>query len=392
MKLKKILIPTAIIVLLVTISIFIFQDPIKELIFTPRSSSIETGITTQDLQQNQPSSDRPNSEKQIEIVAQNLKIPWEIVFLPDESLLITERPGNLVRIYPDQQEAISIEGVRHVGEGGLLGLALDPDFEQNNWLYLYLTTEADAGLINRVERYDYDLDNNQLTNRQEIISDIPGAQYHDGGRIAFGPDGKLYITTGDATEENLAQDVNSLAGKILRINPDGSVPEDNPFDSPVYSYGHRNPQGLAWDGQERLWATEHGPSGAQSGFDEINLIKAGQNYGWPEIQGNQTQANMISPVIQSGANDTWAPAGAEIIDQTLLFVGLRGSALFAANIEDENLTNLKRHFPSEYGRLRVVKYDGSDWIYLATSNTDGRGEVNQGDDKIIRLKLSVLDL
>jgi glucose/arabinose dehydrogenase len=232
------------------------------------------------------------------------------------------------------------------------------------------------------------MENNQLSDKQEILSDIPGAQNHDGGRIAFGPDDLLYITTGDASQAGLAQDLDSLAGKILRLNPDGTIPTDNPFSSPVYSYGHRNPQGLAWGADGRLWASEHGPSGR----DEINLIEVGNNYGWPVITGDETQEEMISPVIHSGIDDTWAPSAVEIINNTLLFAGLRGSALYTAQISGDDLLNLERNFPDEYGRMRVVRFDGQDWIYAATNNRDGRGRLRTNDDKIIRFKPSVLGL
>jgi len=178
-----------------------------------------------------------------------------------------------------EKQVIEVEGVEATGEGGLLGLAVHPQFVENQYLYLYLTSKEEGGVVNRVERYR--LVENQLEEREVMVVGILGAAYHDGGRMEFGPDGKLYITTGDAGQPNLAQDKESLNGKILRINDDGSVPEDNPFGNQVYSYGHRNPQGLAWDSQERLWATEHGPSGLQTGNDELNLIVKGRNYGWP---------------------------------------------------------------------------------------------------------------
>ncbi len=391
MKTSNLVLISLIVLLLVGLGIFLMRASMISLMFAPRPSQVETGIRQQDLEVNSVSDEAVTDSQdsgQVEIFADNLNIPWEIVFLPDDSLLVTQRPGQLLRIDADSQEQIEIEGVEHVGEGGLLGLALHPEFEQNGWLYLYLTTRTEDGLINRVERYVYDMDNNQLSDKQEIISNIPGAQNHDGGRMAFGPDGLLYITTGDASQAGLAQDLDSLAGKILRLNTDGTVPAENPYNSPVYSYGHRNPQGLTWDADGRLWASEHGPSGR----DEINLIEPGNNYGWPEITGDETQQEMISPVIHSGTDDTWAPSGIEIINNTLLFAGLRGSALYSAQISGEDLLNLERNFPDEYGRMRAVHYDGQDWIYAATNNRDGRGRVRPNDDKIIRFRSSLLDL
>ncbi|MBW6442054.1 PQQ-dependent sugar dehydrogenase, partial [Patescibacteria group bacterium] len=242
----------------------------------------------------------------VEIVATDLEIPWEIVFLPDNRILVTERPGRLTLI-DENRESIEIEGVQHVGEGGLLGAVLHPDFENNNYIYIYYTTGRRDSLENMVVRYVFQ--NNTLTEDKVIISGIGGASYHDGGRMSFGPDGYLYIATGDAGNADSAQETDSLLGKILRLDDEGNIPEDNPFGNEVYSYGHRNPQGLAWDSEGRLWSTEHGPSGSDTGQDELNLIEAGKNYGWPLLTGDQTQDGFVSPVIQSGRNTTWAPAG-----------------------------------------------------------------------------------
>lgn len=333
-----------------------------------------------------------SQEDDLKVVAKNLDIPWELEFLPDKSILLTQRSGSLIRIANDYQEKIEVEGVRHVGEGGLLGLALDPNFKQNQLIYIYITTQKETELINRVERYHFDLYNNSLSDKKIIIDDIPGALYHDGGRIAFGPDGFLYITTGDAGKTYLAQDTQSLAGKILRVNKDGTIPDDNPFSNPVYSYGHRNPQGLSWDQFDRLWATEHGPSGSTSGRDELNLIEKGKNYGWPEIIGAETKENMISPVIQSGADNTWAPAGLEIIDDQLFFVGLRGASLYQAEIKNNSLVNLTEYFKGEFGRLRIIKKGPDNWLYLATSNQDGRGDFKAlDDDKLIKINPKLLE-
>lgn len=359
-----------------------FRFALAGFLFAPRSggSSQSTGVTLTDFLQT-------DDEESIQIVAQNLDIPWEVVFLPDESLLVTSRAGSLVRLWPDRQQAVPVEGVAHVGEGGLLGLALHPDYERNQLIYLYSTTREGGRLTNRVERYRFDQAANALHDREVIVANIPGASNHDGGRIAFGPDGMLYITTGDAENPNSAQDTSALSGKILRLTPDGQVPADNPFGNAVYSYGHRNPQGLAWDSAGQLWATEHGPSGSQTGNDEVNRIVKGGNYGWPTIRGTQTREGMIAPVLESGRSDTWAPAGTAIVGDVLFFTGLRGQALYSAQIVGERLTDFKQHFASEYGRLRaVVVSPDAQWLYITTSNRDGRGAVNAGDDKLIRLK------
>lgn len=330
--------------------------------------------------------DDQQATAEVEIVAENLRIPWEIAFLPDGSLLVTERPGAVVRLLPDDRQSIPIAGVEHVGEGGLLGLVLHPEYQSNRWLYLYHTTQTSSGLINRVERYTFDENTNTLNDRQIILDAIPASSNHDGGRLAFGPDNLLYITTGDASTASLAQNTQSLAGKILRIRDDGSIPEDNPFGTAVFSYGHRNSQGLSWDGQGQLWSTEHGPSGAGSGFDEVNLIERGGNYGWPNIQGSESGSGMISPVIHSGGSETWAPADVEVVDSVLVFPGLRGQALYSAIINGSQVSNRSIHFQNEYGRLRVVTLSpDQEWIYLATSNRDGRGRPAPGDDKIIRI-------
>lgn len=345
---------------------------------------------------NSPQDEEQNTAEQesIQIVAENLKIPWAVAFPPaspaggpDGDILVTERPGNLLKIGRDRS-VIKIEGVRHIGEGGLLGLALHPKYEQNNWIYLYLTTNEGGGLRNRVERYT--LHDGTLSDRKLIIENIPGASVHDGGRLAFGSDGYLYIGTGDAGTSNLAQDRNSLAGKILRVTDEGETPDDNPFNNAVYSYGHRNVQGLAWDNDGRLWATEHGRSGILSGFDELNLIEKGKNYGWPVIQGDERRDGMVTPVINSGASDTWAPAGAAYVDGSIFFGGLRGEALFEAKLDGTKVSSLTKHFYKEYGRIREVILGPEDYLYITTSNIDGRGNARAGDDKLIRVDLERL--
>lgn len=316
------------------------------------------------------------SPADIQVIAANLQIPWEISFLPDGSLLVTERPGNLLRISPNgTRQEISFPGaVRHVGESGLLGVAVHPAFSQNSFVYLYFAETTAGELQNRVERYTFA--NSQLTNPVTIVENIPSAQFHSGGRIQFGPDGALYITTGDASEPSRAQDVNSLAGKILRVDESGAS---------IYSIGHRNPQGLAWDSAGNLWATEHGRSGIQSGLDELNLIRQGANYGWPEIKGDETAPGLQTPVINSGPNETWAPAGLAFVNGSLFFAGLRGETLYEAVLSGAQVVELKRHFVNQFGRLRAVTLGPEGMLYITTSNTDGRGEPREGDDKIIRV-------
>jgi glucose/arabinose dehydrogenase len=320
----------------------------------------------------------------VEVVATGLNIPWDIAFLPTGELLVTERTGKLVRISTTgEKKSLVVTGVRTTGESGLLGVTLHPQFATNHWLYLYITETAGQGLINKVVRYKYIAD--ELIEPKIIISGIPGAIYHDGGRMEFGPDGLLYITTGDATQEALAQNRSSLAGKLLRLKDDGSIPADNPWGTAVYTYGHRNSQGLAWDTAGRLWSTEHGRSGATSGYDEINLIVRGGNYGWPTIEGPATKDGLISPAWQSGASDTWAPASALYLNGSLFFGGLRGEALLEAKLDGAKVTAVKKHFLKQYGRIRTVRLGPDGMIYFTTSNRDGRGTVRTGDDKIFRI-------
>lgn len=320
-----------------------------------------------------------------ETIATGLVVPWQTVVLPGGDILVTERPGTLKRIGTDQR-AYNIEGVEHVGEGGLLGLALHPKFIDNNWLYIYLTTTSGGQISNRVERYTYAAAG--LSDRKVIIDTIPGAANHDGGALAFGPDDHLYITTGDAGDDGSAQDRAALTGKILRLTDTGAVPADNPFRTAVYSYGHRNPQGLAWDDDGQLWATEHGRSGARSGYDELNLIQKGANYGWPVIEGDQTKSGMVKPVLHSGADDTWAPGGLAYLNDSLYFGGLRGQALYQAKLGGDNTATLTKHLSETYGRIRGVTAS-EDNLLVTTSNRDGRGNPVQDDDKILSFKAAI---
>lgn len=314
--------------------------------------------------------------------ARNLEIPWSLAFLPDGSIIFTERPGRIRLIHAEEgllpEPLLTIDEVAHRGEGGLLGITLHPDFARNQFLYVYYTYQDGGNLANRVVRFRKQ--DKALLDEKIIIEGIPGGGIHNGGRIKFGPDGFLYITTGDAGTSALAQDRNSLAGKILRLKDDGTIPEDNPFpSSPVYSFGHRNPQGLAWDGEGRLWATEHGSSAT----DELNLIEPGKNYGWPIIRGDEKAADMQSPIIHSGG-ETWAPSGLAFLNGSLFFAGLRGQSLYEAVIEDHTVT-LHRHLNKNFGRLRDVVAGPDGLLYLLTSNRDGRGVPTADDDQIIRI-------
>ncbi|MBI2074449.1 MAG: PQQ-dependent sugar dehydrogenase [Candidatus Levybacteria bacterium] len=323
----------------------------------------------------------------ITTIAENLDTPWAITFLPDKNMLVTERFGR-VRLIDSNgnlntNPVAVIEDVRETGEGGLLGITVHPDFSSNNYIYLYYTYASSGNnTLNRVVRMTYK--DNKLIEQNVIIDNIPGASNHNGGRIKFGPDKFLYISTGDAQNPSQAQDVNSLGGKILRVTDEGKPAPGNPFNNPVYSYGHRNVQGLAWDSNNRLWATEHGRSGAESGLDEINLIEQGKNYGWPVIQGNEQRQGMETPRINSGST-TWAPSGATFVGSSLFFSGLRGQALYKAEINNNQIVQIKEHFKSQYGRIREVILGQDGMLYITTSNKDGRGNPQLNDDKVIKI-------
>jgi glucose/arabinose dehydrogenase len=330
----------------------------------------------------------------VETVAANLQIPWSIDWIPDGAALFTERGGSLriIRdgvLAPDPLLSLSVSS----GEGGLLGVAVDPDFGDNHYIYLYYSTRGtDNALINKVVRYQFA--NGTVTEDVVLMDGIPGAPYHDGGRIQFGPDGKLYITTGDAGDLTLSQDLDSLAGKILRIDRSGAVPADNPFvNSPVWSFGHRNPQGLDWDAAGNLVAAEHGPSGERGrAHDELNLILPGENYGWPNVIGGEFEEGMREPILHTGS-DTWAPSGAEFYDGDRIpgwtgkyFVAaLRGAHLHMVDLDLQNNTVISNEklFQDEFGRLRDVQTGPDGLLYLLTSNRDGRGSPVSTDDRMV---------
>ena len=326
------------------------------------------------------------AEVKVETVADNLKIPWELVFAPDGRIFFTERDGNLWVIENESMELVATFPASHTSEGGLLGLALDPEFKKNNFLYLYQTYFDFELHHNKVVRYT--VSNNQLTDEQILIDKIPGAVWHDGGRIKFGPDEKIYITTGDSTNANLSQKIDSLAGKILRINADGTIPSDNPFESsPVFSYGHRNPQGIDWNENGILVSSEHGPSGEKGyAHDEINVIEPGKNYGWPVIVGDSNNLKYTNPILHSG-DVTWAPSGLLYYDSDkipewkgmFLVAALRGQHVMVMDLDLENnrVNSVEKIFQDEYGRLRDLVQSPDGDVFVLTSNGD--------NDKILRV-------
>ncbi|OGO04232.1 MAG: hypothetical protein A2Y73_00585 [Chloroflexi bacterium RBG_13_56_8] len=287
--------------------------------------------------------------------------------------------------------------VAAIGEGGLLGLALDPDFARNGYLYVMYTYQRGLGLANRISRLT--LQGEKVTDETVLVDAIPGGRNHDGGRPAFGPDGKLYATTGETGDRNLAQDVGSLAGKILRMNPDGSAPTDNPYPgSLVYSYGHRNPQGLAWQPSTgALFAAEHGPSG-EMGLccrDEVNRIRPGANYGWPIVTEAPGDPRFVDPILHSGL-DTWAPSGLAFYqgdalalwNGNLFFGALRGQHLHRLVLggpDQSQVIEEEQLYQGEYGRIRDVVLGPDGYLYFTTSNRDGRGSPVAEDDRILRI-------
>ena len=315
------------------------------------------------------------------ILAQNLDVPWSIDFLPNDTMIFTERVGRVDIL--ENNTTVKVVGNINVSqspgiESGLLGIAIDPNFTQNKYIYVYYTHNSD---VNRISRFVFN--NDKISNETILLDNIPGGSIHNGGRLKFGPDGKLYATTGDANNPNSAQDVNSLGGKILRLNPDGSVPNDNPFGNYVYSYGHRDPQGLAWNPTNGiLYESENG----NVMDDEINIITKGGNYGWPILQGNESAPGYISP-IDVYTNFTLAPSGTAFYQNHLYVAGLRGNQLRVLNLSSDGNTVIgESELFTNYGRLReVVAHDG--YLYISTSNQDGRGIPQTGDDKIIRIKV-----
>lgn len=327
----------------------------------------------------QPDTEEPN-EMDIEIVAENLEVPWTIEAF-DETLYLTERPGTILTITEgtvDRQELELEEELSGASEAGLLGFVLSPDFSETSEAFAYYTYETGENRFNRIIRLV--LEDNTWRESQVLLDQIPSGSVHHGGRLKIGPDDRLYATTGDAASPEIAQDLSSLGGKTLRLNLDGSIPEDNPFaDSYVYSYGHRNAQGLTWGADETLYSSEHG----DRANDEINVIESGENFGWPVIEGEEEHEGMVSPLFTSGQDNTWAPSGMAYHDNTLYVSALRGNAVLEFNLE----TNEERALFTEFGRIRDIYIDG-EYLYFISNNTDGRGDPAEDDDKVYRVLLS----
>jgi len=313
-------------------------------------------------------------EEPYEVVLTGLDTPWAIDFLPDDTMIFTERPGR-VSIFKDGVVTLiaNIPSIER-SEAGLLGIAVDPDFELTKQIFVYYTT-SEKNVVSK-----FILEDDKLVGEEIIIDNIPNARFHDGGRIRFGPDNNLYITTGDATEPSSAQDIESLAGKILRITQEGDIPFTNPYENYVYSYGHRNPQGLAWDTEGQLYSSEHGPTRN----DEFNKIELGKNYGWPNTQCTQ-QNQLVTNPIRCFSDFTLAPGSLEYFNGAFYIPGLRGTQLRRIILSNDQIVK-DEPLLTNLGRIREVKAHKG-YLYIATSNRDGRGIPKLGDDRIIRLKV-----
>jgi aldose sugar dehydrogenase len=336
----------------------------------------------------------------VETVVGNLEVPWSIVWAPDGRMIFTERPGR-VRVFQNgklqPQPLFVVPDVDTGGETGLMSVALHPQFQSNRFVYLSYGYTTNGEFV-RVVRYS-DTPNG-FTDRKVIIENIPSAQFHAGCRLRFGPDGKLYITTGDATDRNLAQQLNSVAGKILRLNDDGTIPSDNPFvgrsdaRAEIFAYGSRNAQGIDFQpGTNLLFQTEHGPSGfdGPGGGDEVNIIERGKNYGWPVIHHRQTRAGMEAPLLEY--TPACAPASGMFYRGSQLpqfkgnfFLGcLRGTKIIRVVLDGRRVVSEENLLDAKYGRIRDVAEGPDGFIYFSTSNRDGRGRPASDDDRIMRL-------
>lgn len=345
-----------------------------------------TGCSENEQQDSSDNSEETQQEeltlpvKGLEVIAENLDVPWSIEKLED-TFYLTERSGNIVRIEEGEVERQSVEleeEVSTASEAGLLGFVISPNFSESNLAYAYYTYENSEGQFNRIVTLR--LEDNIWREESLLLDQIPSGTYHHGGRLKIGPDEKLYATAGDASEREIAQDLDSLGGKILRMNFDGSIPGDNPFpDSYVYSYGHRNPQGITWSPDGTMYASEHG----DNANDEVNLIEAGQNYGWPIIEGEEEQEGLISPLFTSGNEETWAPSGLAYNEDKLYVAALRGTAVLEFNLE----TNEQRELVTDLGRIRDVFIEDG-YLYFISNNLDGRGTGQENDDKLYRMPLS----
>jgi len=337
----------------------------------------------------------------VETVATGMEVPWGFAWLPNGDMLVTERPGRVRIIEKGKLRAepvFVVPDVEPSSESGLMDISLHYDFAKNSYIYLGYAYNQDGKQI-KVVRYTYK--EGRFTDPKIIIDKIPGAPNHAGMRARFGPDKKLYVATGDATDWNLGQKMDTLAGKTLRLNDDGTIPQDNPFVKTVgarpeiWSTGHRNAQGMVWQpGSGLMFQTEHGPSffeGKGSGGDEVNIVEAGKNYGWPEIHHNEKRDGMVSPILEY--SPACAPGSGMFYDamQFPLFKGnfffgcLRSTKIIRVVLDGRKVVRQENLLDGTFGRIRAMEQGPDGYIYFSTSNRDGRGRVADGDDKILRL-------
>jgi glucose/arabinose dehydrogenase len=354
---------------------------------TPSSSPSSSTPTTSAPPSSDPStsttpsttpSPRSSAPRVIGTVAKGLQVPWGIAFLPDGRALVTERDTARVYLVGGGQVTRigTVEEAEQSGEGGLLGVAVSPSYATDKRVFFYATTGED----NRVLRTTFD--GRRLGSMKPVLTGIPRAGNHDGGRMVFGPDGSLYVSTGEAGNPPLAQDKGSLGGKILRITQDGRPAPGNPFTgSPIWSWGHRNVQGLAFDDAGNLWASEFG----QNTWDELNLIRKGANYGWPEVEGKGGGSQYVDPQVQWRTEDA-SPSGLAFLDGRLWLGALRGERMWRIDVTGARATRDTGFFVGKYGRMRsvVAAPDGNLWV--TTSNRDGRGDPAADDDRILLVR------
>ncbi len=371
--------------------------------FAGASCSAATGAV--DFPKNPASKNVP--KMRVETVLTNLEVVWSIVFAPDGRMFFTERPGR-VRVYENNKlraaPFFTVPDIELSGESGLMGMTLHPNFAENHLVYLaYAYQDADKNQTVRVARYRET--GETLVEPRTIIEGIPAAQYHSGTRLKFGADGKLYITTGDATKQSRAQQLDSINGKTLRLNDDGTIPADNPFVGnknarpEIWTYGHRNAQGMDFQPETGLmFQTEHGPSiidgvslFKRTGGDEVNVVEKGKNYGWAKISHNMTKSGMETPIIEY--SPAIAPASGMFyrgdlfpeLKNNFLFGALKGETIMRLVLDGRRVISQDRLLEKEYGRIREIAESPDGAIYFSTSNRDGRGDPNREDDRILRI-------
>jgi len=372
------------------LSLFFFFSCSRE----PKQNQQESKSTPKE----NTTSNSKSDDYAIEVFAENLSVPWSIVWTDKDRMLVNERPGRIRIIQNGKLQDAPLLEVKEISTGseeGLMGLAIDPNYSQNKYIYIsYAYGKGDLSI--KVVRYKDNGSN--LSDELILIDKIPGAKNHAGCRLKFGPDGKLYITTGDATDRQIAQDLNNLGGKILRLNSDGTIPQDNPFsNSPVWTYGHRNPQGIDWyPGTNKMYETEHGPSGfdGPGGGDEVNVIVKGSNYGWPVVSHEGKKEGMVSPLLvytpaEAPASGMFYKSGVIAQFKNNFFFGcLRGRGIMRVIVDENNpekVVSFEKMKDVDFGRIREIAEGPDGAIYFSTSNKDGRGNPAGNDDRIFRI-------